>query len=123
ERLSEIQIDIASLDAVVISHEHHDHIQGLKVLAFKYNIPIIANTQTAKAICDHLHDVPKFKIFTTGEAFEFQDITINPFSVKHDAIDPVGFTCETENLKIGIATDLGFVTKSVEHHLNRCQIL
>jgi phosphoribosyl 1,2-cyclic phosphodiesterase len=123
ERLAEINVDVAELDAIVISHEHHDHIQGLKVLAFKYNIPIIANSATAKAICEHLHDEPKFKIFTTGEAFEFHDLSIHPFSVKHDAIDPVGFAVQTEEMKIGIATDLGFVTKTVMHHLAACQIL
>lgn len=123
ERLAELEVNIEEIDAILISHEHHDHIQGLKVLAFKHNIPVIANAATAKAICDHFHDVPKFKIFTTGEPFEFGDLVINTFNVKHDAVEPVGFTIQTDGIKVGISTDLGCVTRGVLQHLLNCQLL
>jgi phosphoribosyl 1,2-cyclic phosphodiesterase len=123
ERLEALDVSIHDIDAIVISHEHQDHIQGLKVLAFKLGIPVIANYETAKAICEHFHDCPKFKIFSTGEPFEFNDLEIQSFSIKHDAVDPVGFSIKTDTLKIGVCTDLGFVTHPVVHHLAKCDIL
>ena len=123
ERLATLNVSIHEIDAIVISHEHQDHIQGLKVLAFKLGIPVFANHETAKAICEHFHDCPKFKIFSTGEVFEFQDFDIQSFSIKHDAVDPVGFSIRTETAKIGICTDLGFVTHPVVHNLMGCDIL
>jgi len=122
-RLQEIDVTLEELDAIMITHEHHDHIVGLRTLAFKFGIPIIANSLTAKAIIDAFHDCPKFKLFTTNEAFEFQDLEIMPFSIKHDAADPVGYTIKTMRRKIGMATDLGVVTPSVRHHLMDCHIL
>lgn len=123
ERLQEIDVALEEIQAILITHEHHDHIVGLRTLAFKFGIPIITNSLTAKAIIDAFHDCPKFKLFTTNEPFEFQDLEIMPFSIKHDAVDPVGFTIKTMQRKIGIATDLGIVTPSVKHHLQNCHIL
>ena len=123
ERLEKLDVSVHDIDAIIVSHEHQDHIQALKVLAFKLGIPVIANYETAKAICTHFHDCPKFKIFSTGEPFEFNDLEIQSFSIKHDAVDPVGFSIRTDALKVGICTDLGFVTHPVAHHLASCDIL
>lgn len=122
-RLQEINVDIADIDAILITHEHTDHIQGLKVLAYKMGIPVFANAETAKGIVDTFHDCPKFKIFSTGETFEFGDLEIHPFSVQHDTVDPVAFTIRTGSLKLGFCTDLGFVTSLVSNHLSECDYL
>lgn len=123
ERLAEINVDIGQIDAIFVSHEHGDHIAGLKVLAFKYNIPIICNSQTAKAVVEELHECPKFKIFMTGETFEFKDLEVHPFSVQHDAVDPVAFTFSFDSYKIGVCTDLGFATTLVSARLQACNLL
>lgn len=122
-RLEEIGVDIAEIDAILITHEHGDHIQGLKVLACKHQIPVFANTETAKGIIDYLHDCPKFKIFSTGETFEFRDLEIHPFSIQHDTLDPVAFTIKTKGLKLGFCTDLGFATSLVQNQLKNCDYL
>lgn len=122
-RLAEINVDLADIDAILITHEHGDHIQGLKTLAFRYGIPVLANHETAKGIVDALHDCPKFKIFSTGETFEFGDLEIHPFSVQHDTLDPVAFTIRVGNLKLGFCTDLGFVTTLVQMQLRECDYL
>ncbi len=123
ERLNEINVDIGEIQAIMISHEHSDHIAGLKVLSKRLNVPIFANQLTARAICEYLHDTPKFKIFITGETFEFGDLEIHPFSVQHDAVDPVAFTLKLDDLKVGVCTDLGFVTTLVSKQLERCNLL
>jgi phosphoribosyl 1,2-cyclic phosphodiesterase len=123
ERLEEINVDLGEIQAILISHEHSDHIAGLKVLALRHNIPIIANQPTAHAICDYLRATPKFKIFLTGETFEFGDLEIHPFSIQHDAADPVAFTLKFGDLKVGVCTDLGFVTTLVRKQLEGCNLL
>lgn len=110
ERLEVLNIDVGSIDAVVITHEHSDHIKGVEVLAKQLSIPVLANSDTAKALCEQLTTLPKFKIFSTGEMFEFGDITLHPFSIQHDTVDPVAFTARLAGKKIGICADLGCVT-------------
>ena len=122
-KLQEINVDLADIDAILISHEHGDHIAGLRVLAYKMGIPILANNETAKGIVETFHDCPKFKIFSTGETFEFGDLEIHPFSIQHDTLDPVAFTVRTGALKLGFCTDLGFVTSLVQNQLKECDYL
>src|SRR5690242_8816453 len=88
KRLADIGVQLEEIDGICITHEHSDHIRGLETLAEKWKIPIFANSDTAQSICSTLGILPKFKIFTTGETFEFGDIEIHPFSIQHDAIDP-----------------------------------
>src|SRR5205809_610048 len=86
ERLDEIGVDLRDIDAILITHEHTDHIKGLSSLAVKAKIPVLANSETAKAILETLDEMPKFKIFTTGETFEFGDIEVHPFTIPHDTL-------------------------------------
>lgn len=123
EKLAEIGVDIGEIEAILVTHEHTDHIQGLRVLAYKLGIPVFANHETAKGIVDTFHDCPKFKIFSTGETFHFNDLEIHPFSIQHDTLDPVAFTIKFDSLKLGFCTDLGFVTSLVKNHLKNCDYL
>lgn len=123
ERLATLQIDISEIDAILVTHEHYDHIQGLKVLALRHGIPVFANSETAKGIAGALRDCPKFKIFSTGETFEYGDLEIHPFSIQHDTLDPVAFTIKTCGLKLGFCADLGFATSLVSSQLKECDYL
>lgn len=122
-KLEEINVDLADIDAILITHEHNDHIQGLKTLANKYGIPVLANQETAKGIVENFRECPKFKIFSTGETFEFGDLEIHPFSIQHDTLDPVAFTIRLDGMKLGFCTDLGFVTSLVQTQLRECDYL
>lgn len=122
--LAKINVDLSEIDAILVTHEHSDHIVGLKTLALKYGIPVFANHETAKGIVAYLKgDCPKFKIFATGETFEFGDMEIHPFSIQHDTLDPVAFTIRTGDLKLGFCTDLGFATTLVQNQLQECDYL
>lgn len=123
QRLSEINVGIDEIDAILVTHEHTDHIKAIQTLGFKYRIPIFANSDTAKAIYEIFGECPKFKIFSTDESFEFGDIEVHPFSVQHDALDPVAFTIRYDQLKLGICTDLGFATSLVVSRLLECDYL
>jgi len=122
-RLEEIDIELSEIDAILITHEHSDHIKGLATIAKKYQIPIFANSDTAKAIYALFKEPMKFKIFSTNETFEFGDLIIHPFSVQHDTLDPVGFTIRTSSIKVGFCTDLGFATSLVKSALKECDYL
>lgn len=123
KRLASIGVSIEEIDAILLTHEHGDHIAGLKTLAFKYQIPIFANAGTAHGVIDYLKTTPKLKIFTTGEPFEFGDLLIQSFSIPHDTLDPVAFTFETPYGKIGLCTDLGYITSQISHRLQGCRYL
>ncbi len=123
ERLKEISVDINTIQAILITHEHSDHIAGLRLLSERLKIPVLANAETAKGICSALKMRPRFKIFTTGESFIFQDIEVHPFSVPHDTLDPVGFILKIEDLKIGFCADLGHATSLIQEKLMGCDYL
>lgn len=123
QRLEQLNVDIGEIDAIVVTHEHTDHIRGLNALAGKYAIPILANAETAKAICRALGETPRFKIFTTGESFQFGELEFQPFTIQHDSADPVAFTVRLDALKLGFCTDLGFATTLVQAELQGCDYL
>lgn len=123
ERLAEIGVDPKTIQAILVTHEHSDHIKGLAVLASQLKIPVLANAETAKGICAALGERPKFKIFTTGESFQFGDLHVHPFSIPHDTLDPVGFTFQIGSLKLGICADIGHITSLVRKHLENCDYL
>jgi phosphoribosyl 1,2-cyclic phosphodiesterase len=119
-----------SLSAILITHEHSDHIYGLAALAKKLHIPVFMTGAThsawARAIRDEKGERPqleKMERFESGHKFQIGDIEVRPFTIPHDAADPVGFTFRAEGSKIGIATDLGYVPVSVRDHLRGCDVL
>ena len=123
KRLEELSVDLQTIEAVLVTHEHTDHIQGIASLSQKFRIPIFANAETAKGICSSLKMRPRFKIFTTGEPFSFSDLEVYPFTIPHDTLDPVGFAIQTQGIKIGICADLGHVTSLVQKQLERSDYL
>lgn len=123
QRLEAIDVDIGEIDGVVITHEHSDHIKGVEVLAKTLSIPVIANHETAKAMAQSMTQLPKFKIFSTGENFYFGNIEFHPFSISHDTADPVGFTLTIGERKIGVCADIGVVTSLVKMRLSLCDLL
>ena len=123
KKLAEINVGIETIQAVLITHEHIDHIRGIPQLTQQFNLPIFANAETAKAIVENLNCQPRFKIFTTGESFSFADLEIMPFSIPHDTRDPVAFAIQTMGLKLGFCTDVGYATSLVRKMLEACDYL
>jgi phosphoribosyl 1,2-cyclic phosphodiesterase len=112
-RLNQLGVNPASIDAILVTHEHSDHIHGVPTLSKRYKIPVFANFQTLKQIPKSFH----FEQFQNGVDFWVGATRITPFSITHDAVDPVGFSLFSEGLKFSQATDLGRVTLLVTEHL------
>ncbi|HKT23872.1 MAG TPA: MBL fold metallo-hydrolase, partial [Terriglobales bacterium] len=131
--------DPAQLSALVITHEHSDHVSGLGVLARKLKIPVYitghthqewqrwvrgpVTRQAALYEDDDKAHLERCEPFRAGERFTIGDIEVLPFTIPHDAADPVGFVFRTEGIKIGMATDLGYMPASVKIHLRGCDAL
>ena len=121
-RLALIGEDPARLDAILITHEHSDHVGGLARLAKKLDIPVYITWLTAPAI-DWMDHTPKLELFQAGTTLAIGDIEIDSFTIPHDAIDPVGFCFRAQGIKFALATDLGYVTDSIRFHLRRAHLL
>src|SRR5437867_1749095 len=116
KRLKAVGEDPHQLSAIVITHEHSDHVDGLAVLARKLNIPIFMTGPThqvwARAERDATGKPPavgRLEIFSPGHRFQIGDMEVTPFTIPHDAADPVGFTFRAEGCKLAVATDLGYL--------------
>jgi len=127
---------VEDISAILITHEHSDHVAGLERLATKLNGPVFLTAPThqawSRAVRDNvvrnndkgaLPDLPKSEHFAAGRGFRVGDIEVMPFTIPHDAVDPVGFTFRAEGVKIGFATDLGYMPASVRDHLRGCTVL
>lgn len=123
ERLSSLNITLDEIEGIFVTHEHTDHIKGLPSILRKKEMPVFANSETAKAILASIDHQPQFRIFSTGESFEFGDFEIHPFSIQHDTLDPVAFIFRAEGHKVGVCADLGCITTLVMRHLQGCDYL
>jgi phosphoribosyl 1,2-cyclic phosphodiesterase len=129
--LKEEGIDIEELDAVFLTHEHNDHSAGIRGLSKFGNLPIFANQDTVQAIQAKLPRRPNWKIFETGAPFSFRSFKVHPFSVPHDAYDPVGFYFEwgkqddlfDKPSSLAWVTDLGYVPTLVRERIRQARIL
>ena len=121
---------VEEISAILITHEHSDHVAGLQRLATKLNVPVFLTAPThhawSRAVRDEkgaIPDLPKLEHFSAGRGFRVGDIEVMPFTSPHDAADPVGFTFRAEGVKIGFATDLGYMPTNVRDHLRGCSVL
>ncbi|MCW7755187.1 MBL fold metallo-hydrolase [Desulfobotulus sp. H1] len=122
-RMELYNISPKKLSAIILSHEHGDHVTAAGVLSRKFNIPVYGTTGTLNAAGNKTGTLFQRKDITSGVPFAVDRFLIHPFSISHDAADPTGFTISSACAKIGIATDLGIATTLVKAHLMGCHAL
>lgn len=123
KRLASIGKTPENLDGILVTHEHSDHIQGLLALSSKLQIPVYCNRLTGEEIQYKLETRLPCRLFSTGSAFDVGDITVETFTIPHDAQDPVGFMLRTSDGNIGFLTDLGHATKLVLDRVKTANVL
>ena len=119
ERLRSLSIDPSTLRAILVTHEHADHVIGISVLSRRYKLPVYTNRLTARA----LSKVDRLELVESGTQFLIGDLNISSFSISHDAVDPVGYIIESNGLRFAQATDLGRITTLVKYSLAECHAL
>jgi len=122
KRLASIGEQPSHIDAVLVTHEHSDHISGLARLSKKVAAAVYLTHQTAPRI-EWEGASPRLERFQAGARLAVGDIEIDSFTIPHDAIDPVGFCFRTQGIKIGLVTDLGYIPDSIKFHLRGSHIL
>ena len=110
KKLNAIGVDISDIDAVLITHEHTDHAQAVP----QFHVPVYVANSIAGLWADGSRYI---KIFEAGRSFSINDIIILPFPVPHDAVDPVGFILEADDIRVGVVTDIGVNTRLVTERL------
>jgi phosphoribosyl 1,2-cyclic phosphodiesterase len=123
QRLAGLGRSPETLHGILITHEHTDHVQGLASLCAKLRLPIYCNRLTQEAIQAQTRTAFEFRIFSTGATFEVRDLTVETFTVPHDASDPVAFVVRTAGGNIGFLTDLGHATRLVVERVRAANVL
>ncbi len=122
KRLQTIGECLDNIDALIISHEHTDHTDGLGSLLRQHDIPVYIAGATYEALQPAI-SCNKVEWIKAGQSFWLDDLKVSPFSVPHDAADPLAFTFEADGMKIGHVTDLGYVTELVVQKLKGCDVI
>ncbi|MBQ5991577.1 MAG: MBL fold metallo-hydrolase [Clostridia bacterium] len=125
ELLERVGVDARTLSAILITHEHIDHVRGVNILSKKYDIPVYANADTWSVLKAPLRDVAAKNVcvFESDRDFYLAGARILPFSVPHDAVHCVGFTVSAQGHKVGVCTDLGHVDARILSILSGCDLL
>ena len=120
-----LEVSASTLDGIIVTHEHVDHIQSVGNLSKKFNIPVFATSQTFDAMpkqSEKIADSNK-KNINIDEKFSVGDIDILPFSIPHDAANPCGYTLFSDNKKISIATDIGHMNNDILKHIDGSEFI
>jgi len=121
-RMEEVGIDASRIHAVLVTHEHIDHIRSAGSFARKFNVPVIVSNQV-HVTADKYFKKCQVREFESGSAFTFRDVQIDPVPITHDSCDPVGFVIESREGCAASVTDLGIVTRLVTEKLRGCRFL
>lgn len=125
ELLALVDVEMANIDAIVVTHEHSDHIKGVGVLARKYHIPVYANADCWAQMkrCDPNIPQPSVRVFESDHPFYFKGVRIFPFSTPHDSVHSVGYTFEYDGKKCAVMTDVGHVDARLIGILEKSDLL
>lgn len=118
KRMKQLGLNMKTVKAIFVSHEHGDHIKGVSTLANKYSLPVYITAKTAKngpRLISHLS-----KAITAKEMVTVGDLDITPFTKHHDATDPHSFIISSNGITVGVLTDIGTVCEEVIHHFKQC---
>jgi phosphoribosyl 1,2-cyclic phosphodiesterase len=123
--MQELALDSSQLSAVLVTHEHSDHVSGLGPVTRKFGVPAYATAGTHAAIDRRLGKCPGRAVIEAGSDFEIGSLRVSPFAVSHDCADPVGYAVTDGITKAVVATDLGVVSSPVRHRIGEadCVVL
>ncbi len=119
-RLAAVDIDIKTISAILVSHEHGDHIRGVPILSRRFKLPVYASRAAVDAAGDSLGGVVELREIAAGNSFEIGGLSVHPFRVSHDTADPLGFVATNGSCSVGYCTDTGITSRLMQHRLGGC---
>jgi len=123
-RLAAVGERVEALTAILLTHEHGDHARAAGSLARGLGIPVYLTRGTFEALGEAARGaLPGTVFIRPGEAFGVEALTVEPFAIPHDAADPVAYCLGVDGLRVGICTDVGYVTYLTVARLKRCRVL
>lgn len=124
-RMRALGVDPDRVDALVVTHEHADHVRGAGIFARRHGTPVYIADGTRAACADLFRGTEEMRGYRPGHPFLIGRVRVDPFLTAHDAVDPVAVTleCGDRLLRVGIATDLGRPTAGIRHSLRNCHLL
>lgn len=122
-RLSLIGKDVEEVSAILLTHEHNDHVSGAGVLSRRCRIPVFANEGTFRGAAKKIGKLHRREEFATGDTVAYQDLQIRSFRISHDTLDPVGYVISDGMFSIGYCTDTGKVSHLMAARLRKCNVL
>ncbi|UUZ82520.1 MBL fold metallo-hydrolase [Paenibacillus sp. P26] len=113
------------LDAILVTHEHADHIKGLGALARKYDLPVYANEKTWAELDRQIGEISEANrcVMETGELRDFGSLQVESYGISHDAAEPVGYCFYQGEEKLSLATDLGYMSSKVKEKIQDSDVL
>jgi phosphoribosyl 1,2-cyclic phosphodiesterase len=123
-RLKDMSLTLSSVAGICVTHEHGDHVAGLRTLHQRHGVPLFANAGTIEVV-DRANPAGTlaWNVFETGQPFRVADFDVTPFAVPHDCCEPVGFVIGDGRTRTGIVTDMGVATHLVRERLRGCDVL
>jgi phosphoribosyl 1,2-cyclic phosphodiesterase len=122
-RLAALGVEPGDIDAVLLSHEHQDHVRGAQKFSMKFGVPVAASWQTLEAMDRSPQAFAGWIDLPAGGEVRVREVTVRSFPVPHDAAAPVGFVLAANGERVGIATDLGHATPQIVERLMGCDLL
>jgi len=123
QRLEAAGVAPASIDCILLSHEHGDHVRGVERFSRLHRTPVLSSLETLEAMDRSPDHFASWAPLPEAGRLELGGVAVEPFPVPHDAARPVGFVLHGEGLRIGVATDLGHATTLVRERLRGCHVL
>jgi phosphoribosyl 1,2-cyclic phosphodiesterase len=122
-RLMRLGIEPQAIAAILVTHEHDDHIGGVGALARRHELPVYLTAGTLKAARDVIGELPEARRFSPHEPFAIGDLAVEPLPVPHDAHEPAQFVFGDGDRRLGFLTDVGTITRHIERALSNCDAL
>jgi phosphoribosyl 1,2-cyclic phosphodiesterase len=119
KRMRKLGLNLENVRGIFISHEHGDHIYGLETISKRYRIPVFTNFSTGREIGKKIAPGMLQRI-DQGDCVEIDDLKIKAFSKSHDAIDPLSFTITSQQITVGVFTDIGKSCDELKTHFKQC---
>lgn len=123
DKLAQAGASLESLCGILVTHEHSDHVKGLRVFADLHAIPVYANMDTAEALRYKKAAPERFNLFMSGQKFLLGPFEITPFPIPHDSADATAYSVSSGGKKASFATDLGLAGRMVVHHLKNSDFM